>query len=1409
MPKAPSAAPPSLAQQRMPNSESAFAISSAFSSLTNDKSGHLLRRLTKSNSCSERKLLAVGPNECAEFGAASLSSRRFTRRSRRSTNSSSPKRPAEQKRESAHFAGANTSPNDSFFETGVNAIRPITGGTNSPAVGTQQIANDRRVVFHDILKSLEFNFCKCSASVSGPASVFDCESGLVVRPRPSPLPAESARQPKSSLATVPALSLLQPPSLRFSRNRSDSQPLVYKNYSTDQRFRRVQSKMHNFLERPRGWKAASYHLAVLVMVLTCLALSVFSTMPEFEEQSTLILYYIEIIFVFWLAIEYICRVWSAGCRSRYRGIAGRIRFATSAYCVIDIIVITASLIVLCMGAREQAQLPSSPLHHRMFAASAIRGLRFFQILRMLRIDRRAGTWKLLGSVVWAHRQELLTTLYIGFLGLIFSSFLVYLCEKSYNDKYTTFADALWWGVITLSTVGYGDVTPQTWPGKIIGALCALLGISFFALPAGILGSGFALKVQQHQRQKHLIRRRVPAARLIQCLWRHYCSMPESRSLATWKVHLQTTPLILTGKPKHSSKSNHSSVRAFSSYRNLSLRLRRTLGFSRLVNGRQFSGESVEIVDMEKMGGTGEGNAGRNGGGAWAKISRRAHKSARGTKKAENSDGEMLEGEKRRKRQLSMPNWKVAREGSIEGGKTNDEEGGTRRRVAREVGRRDGREEGRRGGEEEEGRAVGREGAGGGEGTRGRRNGSEGGGGEEEDDEERDWGRETEMERIDGRRDGKGEGRRTMKRRGRVDANREGDDERGGEGRRGEGGEESATEIRPCSSIGFQNNSIISRLRQSARRKMTSQNTQIQSDFPTDDGEAQETPTETLCGVNVRTLLVPNTNRPGMARNSDFRLPSSDFRHFWGGAYRHRRTIPHSFPNSLWIKRAAKKKVIVSSDLSEFESLGALGFSLGSWRKSSSKSYQRNDYYHKRAITSSALAVAAAAAASAEIDKVGAAHRPVVNSSSLGTLTASSPTVLQSSPKLGFSNLLPRRPSTSPEAKKDKSPIEKAIDDTFDESKDSLMSRTEEETAAEQRRKANRSLSAADPANLLLGNFWMAPWLDWIGRARAGNGGANGTEGRGGGSGEVPADDSMWGQLSACSPLQQKRSNQQRRRLSAEYISDEEFPLLQLRSLDDFTPALKNAVRAIRRIQLLVARRKFKEALKPYDVKDVIEQYSAGHVDLQARVKQVQQRLDQIMGSKPSKEDMKVSLANRVIKMERHMEKIDKKLDLLVEMFLEEKRLRLVDASDKGIAVKSSSHGTFQHGMAGMTKGGAAETDNGTTICQRPKWPLAEHHSRFGLVQVPSSAVSSHVSPMANLSKVPTSLHKQLLQTQSLKIDHKLIHFPPSVLHQQQPKRPTASAKSAAFDKNRRESQTEDGETAPEGQPLLTNADANV
>lgn len=118
------------------------------------------------------------------------------------------------------------------------------------------------------------------------------------------------------------------------------------------------------------------------------------------------------------------------------------------------------------------------------------------------------------------RQELITAWYIGFLVLIFASFLVYLAEKDANAQFATYADSLWWGTVslatggppapggdeeggtgpwrgsslqaspcsapgqvTLTTIGYGDKTPQTWLGRMLAAGFALLGISFFALPA--------------------------------------------------------------------------------------------------------------------------------------------------------------------------------------------------------------------------------------------------------------------------------------------------------------------------------------------------------------------------------------------------------------------------------------------------------------------------------------------------------------------------------------------------------------------------------------------------------------------------------------------------------------------------------------------------------------------------------------------------------------------------------------------------------------------------------------------------------------------------------------------------------------------------------------------------------------
>uniref|UniRef100_A0A3B1JS07 Potassium voltage-gated channel subfamily Q member 3 n=1 Tax=Astyanax mexicanus TaxID=7994 RepID=A0A3B1JS07_ASTMX len=303
------------------------------------------------------------------------------------------------------------------------------------------------------------------------------------------------------------------------------------------RKRRIQNLIYDALERPRGW-ALLYHAFVFLIVLACLILAILTTFKEYEDDSGHWLVVLETFTIFIFGSEFVLRIWAAGCCCRYKGWRGRLKFARKPLCILDIFVLIASVPVVALGNQGNV------------LATSLRSLRFLQILRMLRMDRRGGTWKLLGSAIYAHSKELITAWYIGFLSLILASFLVYLVEKDVEttdvldrdnvtptQDFDTYADALWWGLITLTTIGYGDKTPKTWAGRLLAGTFALIGVSFFALPAGILGSGLALKVQEQHRQKHFEKRRHPAAGLIQAAWRYYATNPVREDLiATWRFY---------------------------------------------------------------------------------------------------------------------------------------------------------------------------------------------------------------------------------------------------------------------------------------------------------------------------------------------------------------------------------------------------------------------------------------------------------------------------------------------------------------------------------------------------------------------------------------------------------------------------------------------------------------------------------------------------------------------------------------------------------------------------------------------------------------------------------------------------------------------------------------------------------
>uniref|UniRef100_A0A8C7Z2J5 Potassium voltage-gated channel subfamily KQT member 2 n=1 Tax=Oryzias sinensis TaxID=183150 RepID=A0A8C7Z2J5_9TELE len=98
-------------------------------------------------------------------------------------------------------------------------------------------------------------------------------------------------------------------------------------------YRRLQNFLYNVLERPRGW-AFIYHAYVFLLVFSCLVLSVFSTIREYEKSSEDALYILEVVTIVVFGVEYMVRIWAAGCCCRYRGWRGRLKFARKPFCVI-------------------------------------------------------------------------------------------------------------------------------------------------------------------------------------------------------------------------------------------------------------------------------------------------------------------------------------------------------------------------------------------------------------------------------------------------------------------------------------------------------------------------------------------------------------------------------------------------------------------------------------------------------------------------------------------------------------------------------------------------------------------------------------------------------------------------------------------------------------------------------------------------------------------------------------------------------------------------------------------------------------------------------------------------------------------------------------------------------------------
>jgi voltage-gated potassium channel len=245
-------------------------------------------------------------------------------------------------------------------------------------------------------------------------------------------------------------------------------------------------RVHEILEATSPHDRASRLVGALIATLITLSVVVVTL----ETVETLSAWYgaffrgFEAAVVAVFTVEYGLRLWACTVDERFaHPIWGRLRFAFTFLPIVDLMAILPFYL--------PALLPVDLMFLRV--------LRLLRLARLLKMARYSEAFVCIRNVVKEQKEELLVAFFVIFVLLVFASGGLYLAEHEAQPKaFPNMVAAMWWSLVTLSTVGYGDIYPVTPAGKVIAGGLVLLGVGMFALPASILASGF---VHEYQRKR--------------------------------------------------------------------------------------------------------------------------------------------------------------------------------------------------------------------------------------------------------------------------------------------------------------------------------------------------------------------------------------------------------------------------------------------------------------------------------------------------------------------------------------------------------------------------------------------------------------------------------------------------------------------------------------------------------------------------------------------------------------------------------------------------------------------------------------------------------------------------------------------------------------------------------------------
>ena len=241
---------------------------------------------------------------------------------------------------------------------------------------------------------------------------------------------------------------------------------------------RIQRRIFEIVERASPGDGVSlwFDRLVMLLVIANAAAVVMETVPALAQQYAPLFHRFEQACVAVFSLELGLRLFCAGVDPRYAGLRGRLRFLKTPLVVIDLIAVLPFILASALEVDLSVTL----------------SLRLFRLLRLLKMGRYLESLQMLGRVAGNRRDQLLAALFVVGILLVVSASMMYTVEHAAQPEvFSSIPMAMWWAAATLTTVGYGDIYPITPLGRLLGAVMALLGVGVFALPAGIIGSGFA------------------------------------------------------------------------------------------------------------------------------------------------------------------------------------------------------------------------------------------------------------------------------------------------------------------------------------------------------------------------------------------------------------------------------------------------------------------------------------------------------------------------------------------------------------------------------------------------------------------------------------------------------------------------------------------------------------------------------------------------------------------------------------------------------------------------------------------------------------------------------------------------------------------------------------------------------